>query len=100
MADRGIDQMTIREVLSATELLVREMSEHLQQSLLPKIKELNHSVRTFDKPDERSQIADSTVRIQARHVLESDAFAQNLYAKLTQYLAACDRGADRASAEK
>jgi len=99
MADRAIDQMTIREVLSATELLVRELSEHLQQSFLPKVKELHRSVRSYAKPDERALIADSTVRIQSKHVLESDAFSQKLFAKLQQHLVACDGGADRAESE-
>jgi len=99
MADRAIDQMTIREVLSATELLVRELSEHLQQSFLPKVKELNRSVRSYAKPDERALIADSTVRIQSRNVLDSDAFSQKLFAKLQEHLAGCDRGVERAESE-
>ena len=99
MAERAIDQMTIREVLSATELLARELSEHLQQSFLPKVKELNRSVRSYAKPDERALVSDATVRIQSRQVLESDAFSQQLYAKFKDYLAACDSGADRAEME-
>ena len=81
----------------ATELLVRELSEHLQQSFIPKVKELNHSVRSYADPQERSQIADSSVRIKAKQLQDSEAFAETLFTKLKVHLAACDAGADRAA---
>ncbi len=90
MAERPIDQLTLRELFTNTEWLIRDLSEHLQQSFRPKSQALDELVRSYQVPEERDAIADSAVRTHAAAVLSSDDYSQNLIEKLDRYLEAID----------
>jgi hypothetical protein len=90
MAERPIDQLTLRELFTNTEWLIRDLTEHLKQSFGPKSEALDELVRSYQIPEERDAIADTAVRTHAAAVLSSDDYSQNLIEKLDCYLEAID----------
>ncbi len=90
MAERPIDQLTLRDLFTNAEWLIRDLSEHLRQSFQPKSKALDELVRSFQVPEERDAIADTAVRTHAAALLGSDDYSQTLMEKLDRYLAAID----------
>jgi hypothetical protein len=100
MAERPIAQLTLRDIFSETEWLIRELSEHLKQSFHPKSRALNEMVRSSNLPDARDQIADSAIRIQAAAVIASDEYSQTLIQKLDRYLKAIEERSQEALGSK
>ena len=111
MAERPIDQLTVREVFTNSERLVRELIDHLERSFLPKVNDLERLLRPPSAPgteahakektagkekEEKVTVADVTVRNQVATVLTTDDYSQNLLKKLNEYLVAVDNGARRA----
>ena len=90
MAERPIDQLTLRELFTNTEWLIRDLTEHLQQSFRPKAQALAELVRSYQLPEERDAIADTAVRTHAAALLGSDDYSQNLIEKLDRYLEVID----------
>jgi hypothetical protein len=90
MAERPIDQLTLRDLFTNAEWLIRDLTEHLQQSFHPKSQALDELVRSYLVPDERDAIADTAVRTQAAALLDSDDYSQTLIEKLDRYLTAID----------
>jgi hypothetical protein len=90
MAERPIDQLTLRDLFTNAEWLIRDLTEHLRQSFHPKSQALDELVRSFQVPEERDAIADTAVRTQAAALLESDEYSQALFEKLDKYLTAID----------
>jgi hypothetical protein len=90
MAERPIDQLTLRELFTNTEWLLRDLTEHLQQSFRPKSEALAELVRLYQVPEERDAIADTAVRTHAAALLDSDDYSQNLIKKLDRYLEVID----------
>jgi hypothetical protein len=100
MAERPIEQLTLRDIFSEAEWLIRELSEHLQQSFEPKARSLGESVRSYKIPEERDAIADSTVRTQAAALIASDDYAQTLIQKLDRCLTAIEERSQGALSSK
>jgi len=100
MAERPIDQLTLRELFTNTEWLIRDLTEHLQQSFRPKSQALGGLVRSYQIPEERDAIADTAVRTHAAALLGSDDYSQNLIEKLDRYLEAIDERSHAAVAGK
>jgi hypothetical protein len=94
--ERPIEQLTLRELFGNTEWLVRELNEHLEQSFLPRVRTVIEVVSSFDKPAERDEIADSTVRSRMAALLASDDYSQKLISRLEQHFSAIDEKARRA----
>ena len=90
MADRPIDQLTLRDMFSNTEWLIRDLSEHLKQSFHPKTQGLGELVRSYKIPEERNAIADTAVRTQVAALLASDDYSQTLIQKLNCFLTAIE----------
>ena len=90
MAERPLDQLTLRELFTNTEWLIRDLTEHLQQSFRPKAQALAELVRSYQLPEERDAIADTAVRTHAAALLGSDDYSQNLIEKLDRYLEVID----------
>jgi hypothetical protein len=90
MAELPIDQLTLRDLFTNAEWLIRDITEHLRQSFHPKSQALDELVRSFQVPEDRDAIADTAVRTQAAALLESDDYSQTLIEKLDRYLAAID----------
>ena len=100
MPERPIAQLTLRDIFSETEWLIRELNEHLKQSFHPKARALGEMVRSYKVPDERNQIADNAVRIQAAAVIASDDYSQTLIQKLDRYLTAVEERSQEALSSK
>lgn len=98
MDDRRIEQLTLREMFSDVELLVRELTEHLGQSFLPRLRAVDELVHP--RAGERDGVADSAIRTRMMALLGSDDFTQTLFARLECYLKAIREGARRAIQER
>jgi hypothetical protein len=96
LSERPLDQLTLRELFTETEMVVRELVEHLEQSFHPQLRSLDELIRIRKTPRDRSQTSDSSVRNQVAAVLESDDFSQKLLHRLDGCLAAIREGAHRA----
>ena len=96
MSERPIEQLTLRELFTDAEMLCRELTEHLEQSFLPRIRAVEQVVRNHNKREEREEIADATVRSRTAALLGSDDFSQQLFSRLEGYLAAIHDRAGRA----
>jgi len=90
MADRSIEQLTLREMFTNAESLIRDLEDHLQNSFHPKSSAVEEKVRSHSIPSERDVIPDSTIRYHVAELLGSDDYSQLLIKKLDQYLAAID----------
>lgn len=96
MDERPIEQMTLRDLFGSSDRLVRELTEHLEQSFLPRMRAAAEAVRSYNQAAERDEIPDSTVRSRIAALLASDDFSQHLFDRLERHLAAIDEGAKRA----
>jgi hypothetical protein len=100
MAERPIEQLTLREMFANAEWLIRDLTEHLRQSFHPKSRALIELVRTFNVPAERDSISDGVVRSQVAALLASDEYSQALFQKLDRYLAAIEERSQTAISAK
>ena len=100
MDNRPIEQLTLREKFSDVEYLVRELTEHLEQSFLPRIRSVEEIVRPDSRAADRGDVPDSTVRSRMTALLGSDDFAQTLFSRLECYLKAIQEGARKAIHER
>ncbi|HTI50812.1 MAG TPA: hypothetical protein VL475_07670 [Planctomycetaceae bacterium] len=100
MDERPIEQLTLRELFGGSERLVRELTEHLEQSFLPRLRAADDLVRSYNKPAERNEIPDTTVRSRIAALLGSDDFSQRLFTRLERHLTAIDDGAKRAVSQR
>lgn len=99
MADRPVEQLTLREQFTTCEHLLRELIDHLDQSFLAKIRKLEEMVDPQDNPAnpmERAPVLDVNIRNHVAALLSSDDFSQTLHQKLDAFLAAIEQGAGRA----
>jgi hypothetical protein len=85
MSERPYEQLSLRDLFTSAELLIREVVEHLEQSFLPKVHSVEEVVRPGTARD-REEIADSTIRIRVGSLLESDDYTRILMNKLEQCL--------------
>lgn len=100
MADRPIDQLTLRDMFSNTEWLIRDLNEHLKQSFHPKARALGDLVRSYKIPEERNAIADTAVRTHVAALFSSDDYSQTLIQKLDRYLTAIEERSQEALSSK
>lgn len=77
------------------EQLVRELSEHLSQSFLPRLHAVTELVQSYQNAAERDEIPDSTVRSAVAVLIKSDDFTQSLIQKLDPYLSSIQRGVEQ-----
>jgi hypothetical protein len=98
--DRPIEQLTLRELFGGSERLVRELTEHLEQSFLPKLHAAVDVVQSHSRAAERDEIPDSSVRSRMAALLASDDFSQKLFDRLDRHLTAIDDGAKRAVSQR
>lgn len=96
MAERPIEQLTLREIFTNAESLIRDLQDHLQNSFQPKSRAVEDLVRSHNIASERDAIADSTVRHHVAEMLGSDDYSETLIRKLDQYLAAIEERAREA----
>src|SRR5580704_9445339 len=100
MVERSAGQMTLREMLTEAERLTRELSEHLDQSFIPKCHELSGLLRPINgEPPDLRAIEDVTVRTQAARILETDIFTDKVFAELTEYCKTIEGAVNRIASE-
>lgn len=90
MSEQALEDQSLRERLGHAEQLLRELSEHLAQSFLPKLKRANELLDTSGGED-GSEVADSTIRSAMVAVVQSDKFTQQLINSLDPYLRSIER---------
>src|SRR4029077_9076813 len=100
MADGPIDELTLRDMFSNAEWLIRDLTEHLKQSFQPHSQALDVLVRSYRNAEERDAIADTAVRTHAAALLESDDYSQKLMQKLDRYLIAIEERSQAAIGAK
>jgi len=99
MAERPVEQLTLRDMFTNAEWLVRDLGAHLNQAFRPKSRALIELVE-IRVTEERDAIPDSTVRSNMAAILSSDDYSQTLFQKLDRYLAAIDERAEGAITAK
>lgn len=87
--DRPIAQMTYREKIRDATHLARELIDHVGQSMLPRLAELQSQLkpRTHHKErdkDRGEEIEDLTIRNSATTVMESNHYTQQLSARMEE----------------
>lgn len=92
-------QMSLRELLSTSDHSVRELTEHLSLSFVPRVARLGKQTKSYNRPEERAQIPDVTIRNSAAEVIQSDDFSQTLYEKLNTVFWVLEQAAGRAAGE-
>ena len=83
MAERPVGQQTLREQFTHAEQLAKELVDHLEHNLLPKIHDLKKLAQSDLKGE--AEVEDVTVRNQAADILESTRFADEIGDKMTTY---------------
>lgn len=96
MAERPIEQMTLRDLFGDAEWLLRELDEHLEQAFRPRVRAVEEVVRSHATPAERDEIPDSTVRSRMAALISSDDFSQQRISRLERLLHAIEEGGQRA----
>lgn len=93
MAERPISEQTLREQFTHAEQLTKELIDHLEHHLLPKIQDLKKLVQTELKGEAVNE--DVTVRNHASNVLESARFADEVGDKMTAYFTSITQSVSR-----
>jgi hypothetical protein len=100
MAERSIKSSTLREMLVEAERLSRELSEHLDQSFLPKCLELTRLVRPINgEPPDIRALEDVTLRTQAARILETETFTERVFQELSEYCQAIEGAVNKIASE-
>jgi hypothetical protein len=95
VAERPIEQMTLREMFTDAERLTRDLIEHLDQGFSPRAHQLLRLVRPTETEAFSSNIEDVTVRGHSARLLESEDFAEEIYGKLARYCTTIDENVSR-----
>lgn len=93
MAERPIQQQTLREQFTHAEQLTKELVDHLEHHLLPKIHDLKKLTHAELKGEE--VIEDVTARHHAENVLESLKFADEVSDKMTAYFTSINQAVSK-----
>jgi len=89
--DESPENMALVERFHRAEHLIRELSEHLRQSLLPRLSELRQASKVF----EATEVSDQELLDRMQAVLQSEQFARGLQDRLLGFLRSIERDADR-----
>jgi hypothetical protein len=89
--DESPENMALVERFHRAEHLLRELSEHLRQSLLPRLSELRQASKVF----EANEVSDQELLDRMQAVLQSEQFARGLQDRLLGFLRSIERDADR-----
>jgi len=91
VAERSLDHMPLRDLFTNAERLIRELTDHLDNGVLPKLADLERLLKSASEPGRRDELSDPTVRSHAAGVLSADDFTSSLCRQLEDYLQAIDR---------
>jgi hypothetical protein len=93
VAERPVSQQTLREQFTHAEQLTKELVDHLEHNLLPKIHDLKKLVQMELKGE--AVVEDITVRNQATNILESARFADEVSDNMTAYFTSINQSVAR-----
>jgi len=93
VAERSVSQQTLREQFTNAEQLTKELIDHLEHHLLPKIHDLKKLVQMELKGE--TVVEDITMRNHASRVLESARFAGEVGDKMTTYFTSINEAVTR-----
>ncbi|HEY3965338.1 MAG TPA: hypothetical protein VGM05_12355 [Planctomycetaceae bacterium] len=96
MAERPIEQLTLREMFTNAELLIRDLEDHLRNSFHPKSRAAEDAVRSHNIPAERDEIPDSAIRHHVAALFGSNDYSESLFKNLDNYLAAIEKRSQEA----
>ncbi|GAB4138079.1 MAG: hypothetical protein Tsb009_05990 [Planctomycetaceae bacterium] len=82
MADRPVDELTLREVFTEAERHSREMIDHLEKGFLPKSHSVLKLVRNEGTEPELGDVEDITIYNTAERLLKSEEFSEQIYSRL------------------
>lgn len=91
MAERPLDELPLRVLFTNAERLSRELADHLDKGVMPKLTDFERQMRVSNDPGRRDEIPDATVRGQAARILSADEFTGSLCQQLGDYLQAIDK---------
>ena len=100
MAERSIEQQTLREMFTNAESLIRDLEDHLQKAFHPKTLAAAEAVKSHNIPAERDEIPDSVIRHHIAALLGSDDYSESMIKKLDQCLAAIENRSQEAIKSK
>ena len=85
-----IESMTTQEKVKNTELLVRELIQHLEMGFLPKLKKLSKVTRLGRANSKLEEIGDLTIRLHVSQVTESERFTESIHERLIEFIEALE----------
>ena len=83
------NNLPLADRLTKAELLARELCDHLQVGLLPKLGTLRASSKILDQ----NEVSDQTMSDQMSEVIKAQRFANNIHKSLIKYLESIQRDA-------
>jgi hypothetical protein len=95
VAERPIEQMTLREMFSHAERISRDLVDHLERNLLPRSRQLARLVRPTETESFPADVEDVTVRSHVARLIESEDFTDQVYGRLADFCEAIDASASR-----
>ena len=93
MAERPIQQQTLREQFIHAGQLTKELVDHLEHNLLPKIHDLKKLTQSELKGESAAE--DVTMRTHASRILDSLRFADEVSDKMTAYFTSINQAVSR-----
>ena len=84
MAERPIESLTPREKFSEASRSIRELLEHLEQAVLPKVQDFRRNTRWEE--NDPSQVTDLTIRKLAEELIRRDDYTRQVGSRLTPIL--------------
>jgi hypothetical protein len=91
LMEENPENLALVDRFHRAEHLIRELSEHLRQSFLPKLSELRHAGKVF----EASEVSDQELFDRMQALLQAEEFARGLHDRLQQFLQSIERESDR-----
>ena len=85
---RPVENMSLRDLITETERLSRELNQHLDQGVLPKLQNVERLLSPSG--EDAAEVLDVTVRNHVAALLETDQFTQQKFQKLEEFLAGLD----------
>lgn len=89
--DEEPQNLPLVERFHRAEYLARELSEHLQQTLLPRLSELRHASKVSDP----AQVSDQEMQDRITALLNAEAFAADVHQKLLKFLQSIEQDTRR-----
>ena len=90
MADDALERLTLREKLTEVERMIRDLSDHIEQGVIPKTKDLYRLVRKYQPNETESQASDRTVREHASELITIERFTEQAFEKISRYHVSID----------